>query len=279
MIGDRPECLGPGIEATFHTFLSPPPFTYFPILSIFYDLTSPLFVSFMDKVMEQSNASGAETDREMFSIAKEEHKECVSALENLRLELTSLLLPRCVVRRQRCKIKFLSLNDQLPTPLPQSVLCPNLDLLPEERPLSNLYKYFSLPEVEHIVTKVQNPDSCAPSNVHVRAGKRDETDSKNALLEVRSGTGGDEAAMFARDIFEMYRRFAELKGWQFEGLHCSAIDLGEREGRSTSNSAQRTTSRLHLCFCSSFSRRLVLYDALSDTFSRIVFQLMVVLKS
>lgn len=60
---------------------------------------------------------------------------------------------------------------------------------------------------------------------------RDETDSKNALLEVRSGTGGDEAAMFARELFEMYRRYAELKGWKFEGLHSSSIDAGEVQER------------------------------------------------
>lgn len=59
---------------------------------------------------------------------------------------------------------------------------------------------------------------------------RDETDDKDALLEVRSGTGGDEAAAFAREIFEMYRRFAELKGWEFEMLHSSETDLGREHG-------------------------------------------------
>lgn len=55
---------------------------------------------------------------------------------------------------------------------------------------------------------------------------RNEEDSKNALLEVRSGSGGDEAAAFAKELFEMYRRFAELKGWRFDLLHCSTIDAG-----------------------------------------------------
>lgn len=63
--------------------------------------------------------------------------------------------------------------------------------------------------------------------------RRDEADSKNALLEVRSGSGGDEAAAFAKELFEMYRRFAEVKGWQFEDLHCSRVEAGEsREGCS-----------------------------------------------
>lgn len=63
----------------------------------------------------------------------------------------------------------------------------------------------------------------------IKFNHRDEGDSKNALLEVRSGSGGDEAAAFAKELFEMYRRFAELKGWKFEGMSCSSIDAGESE--------------------------------------------------
>ena len=66
----------------------------------------------------------------------------------------------------------------------------------------------------------------ADNQPHKRKRCRDEGDSKNALLEVRSGSGGDEAAAFAKELFEMYRRFAELKGWKFEGLTCSSIDAG-----------------------------------------------------
>jgi len=43
----------------------------------------------------------------------------------------------------------------------------------------------------------------------------DEADAKNAILEVRAGTGGEEAALFAGELFEMYRRYADHKGWQF----------------------------------------------------------------
>lgn len=45
---------------------------------------------------------------------------------------------------------------------------------------------------------------------------RDEADEKSAILEVRAGTGGDEAALFAGDLFRMYARYAELKGWRVE---------------------------------------------------------------
>ncbi|CAM9300797.1 unnamed protein product [Scytosiphon promiscuus] len=102
----------------------------------------------LEEVMHTTNAGGAEADREMHDIAKEEHADCTAALEQLRLDLTSLLLPR------------------------------------------------------------------------------DEADSKSAILEVRSGSGGDEAAAFAKELFEMYGRFAELKGWKFDIMTCSSIDAG-----------------------------------------------------
>ena len=43
---------------------------------------------------------------------------------------------------------------------------------------------------------------------------KDEADAKNVILEVRAGTGGDEAALFAGDLFRMYCRHAELQGWK-----------------------------------------------------------------
>jgi len=45
---------------------------------------------------------------------------------------------------------------------------------------------------------------------------KDKDDSRNAILEVRAGTGGDEAALFAADLFSMYQRFAAKHGWRFE---------------------------------------------------------------
>ena len=59
----------------------------------------------------------------------------------------------------------------------------------------------------------------------------DAADSRNVILEVRAGTGGDEAALFAADLFRMYQRYAELKGWKFETLGLADTNLGGlREG-------------------------------------------------
>ena len=55
---------------------------------------------------------------------------------------------------------------------------------------------------------------------------RDAADDKNAILEVRAGTGGDEAALFAADLLRMYQRYAEINGWKFELMDISESDLG-----------------------------------------------------
>jgi len=55
---------------------------------------------------------------------------------------------------------------------------------------------------------------------------KDAADDKSAILEVRAGTGGDEAALFAGDLFRMYQRYAELQGWKVEILNENASDLG-----------------------------------------------------
>ena len=51
-------------------------------------------------------------------------------------------------------------------------------------------------------------------------------DRAGLIVEIRAGTGGDEAALFARDLFEMYRRFAETMRWTFEPLDMVPTELG-----------------------------------------------------
>ena len=55
---------------------------------------------------------------------------------------------------------------------------------------------------------------------------KDAADEKPAMLEVRAGTGGDEAALFAGDLLRMYQRFAEEQGWKVELISASASDVG-----------------------------------------------------
>ncbi|MBP6819053.1 peptide chain release factor 1 [Ferrovibrio sp. MS7] len=55
---------------------------------------------------------------------------------------------------------------------------------------------------------------------------KDAADEKNAILEVRAGTGGDEAALFAAELFAMYRGYAAQKGWRFEVMSIADTELG-----------------------------------------------------
>ncbi|MBP2639187.1 MAG: prfA [Firmicutes bacterium] len=64
----------------------------------------------------------------------------------------------------------------------------------------------------------------AELEVHLRP--RDPNDDKNVIVEIRGGAGGDEAALFAGDLFRMYTRYAETQGWKTEILSSNAPDLG-----------------------------------------------------
>jgi len=55
---------------------------------------------------------------------------------------------------------------------------------------------------------------------------RDPRDERNVILEIRAGTGGEEAALFARDLFRTYSRYAERKGWRLEVLSLNPSDIG-----------------------------------------------------
>src|SRR5881396_3145776 len=54
----------------------------------------------------------------------------------------------------------------------------------------------------------------------------DPADSRNTIVEIRAGAGGQESALFAADLHRMYTRYAEARGWKFESLDSSASDLG-----------------------------------------------------
>ncbi|MCF7819991.1 MAG: peptide chain release factor 1 [Candidatus Pacebacteria bacterium] len=63
-------------------------------------------------------------------------------------------------------------------------------------------------------------------NISTELNPTDPHDKKNAIVEIRAGTGGDESALFAADLFRMYNRFCERKGWKIEILSSNQIGLG-----------------------------------------------------
>lgn len=75
------------------------------------------------------------------------------------------------------------------------------------------------PEVEERIEGLQH-------EIQILLLPKDAADEKNAILEIRAGTGGDEAALFAGDLYRMYERYAASKGWRFEVVSASDGDAG-----------------------------------------------------
>ncbi len=73
---------------------------------------------------------------------------------------------------------------------------------------------------------------------------KDADDARNAILEVRAGTGGEEAALFAAQLFRMYQRYAGLRGWRFEILDLSETGLGGFKEASASIAGGGVFARL-----------------------------------
>jgi peptide chain release factor 1 len=73
---------------------------------------------------------------------------------------------------------------------------------------------------------------------------RDPNDEKNVILEIRAGTGGDEAALFAAELFRMYSRFAETQAWRVEVLDSSPSTLGGLKEITASIAGKKVYSRL-----------------------------------
>jgi peptide chain release factor 1 len=73
---------------------------------------------------------------------------------------------------------------------------------------------------------------------------KDPADDKNVIVEIRSGTGGDEAGLFAADLFRMYQRYAERQGWKIDVLNTSASGAGGYKEITFELSGQGAYSKL-----------------------------------
>ncbi len=73
---------------------------------------------------------------------------------------------------------------------------------------------------------------------------KDEADARNAILEIRAGTGGDEAALFAADLFRMYQRYAEEHRWKLELIHLNDTGIGGYKEAIASVSGRDVFARL-----------------------------------
>ena len=89
------------------------------------------------------------------------------------------------------------------------------DLTPEEAEL-----------LQQEIDALQGQLMEAEAELKVALLPKDPNDEKNVLVEIRAGTGGDEAALFAADLFRMYNRYAEKLGWRVELLSSNPTELG-----------------------------------------------------
>jgi peptide chain release factor 1 len=76
-----------------------------------------------------------------------------------------------------------------------------------------------IPALQRRITEIEQ-------RIKVMLLPKDEADERNAILEVRAGTGGEEAALFAAVLFRMYQRYAGVRGWRFDVLDVSETGLG-----------------------------------------------------
>ena len=81
-----------------------------------------------------------------------------------------------------------------------------------------------LAEMEVIELEQKVPD--IEAELKTMLVPKDPRDEKNVFVEVRAGTGGDEAALFAADLFRMYNRYAERQHWKSEVMSASEIGIG-----------------------------------------------------
>ena len=73
---------------------------------------------------------------------------------------------------------------------------------------------------------------------------KDKDDSRNAILEIRAGTGGEEAALFGADLFGMYQKFALEQGWRFEIMEISETGIGGYKEAAANISGQEVFAKL-----------------------------------
>lgn len=103
----------------------------------------------------------------------------------------------------------------------QKDLQENKQLLREESDDADLVELAKVEIEELTVRKKELEDA-----IRLTMLPKDPNDEKNILLEIRAGTGGDEAALFASDLFKMYSRYAETQGWKIEILTSNPIGIG-----------------------------------------------------
>ncbi len=113
----------------------------------------------------------------------------------------------------------------------------NKELLQDNDPEMKALAKAELPELESELTELED-------HLKVLMLPKDPNDEKNIILEIRAGTGGDEAALFSADLFRMYSRYADRNKWKVEVMSASETDGGGFKEVIAMISGVRVYSRL-----------------------------------
>ena len=79
---------------------------------------------------------------------------------------------------------------------------------------------------EEELARLQSEEERLTQEVKLLLLPKDPNDDRNVIIEIRAGTGGDEAALFAQEIYRMYSRYAEKKGWRVEVINANPTGIG-----------------------------------------------------
>ena len=88
-----------------------------------------------------------------------------------------------------------------------------------------------------VVAELEAEETALEAQLRVQLLPRDPNDERDVIIEIRGGTGGEEASIFAADLFRMYARYAERHRWKIETLSTSEIGRRAACARSSSRSA------------------------------------------
>jgi peptide chain release factor 1 len=116
----------------------------------------------------------------------------------------------------------------------------NLEALLSDPSTDKEMKDFASQELQELKTKLPELEL----SIKIRLLPKDEDDERNVILEVRAGTGGEEAALFANALLRMYQRYAAVKGWKYEILDMSETGIGGIREASASITGKGVYARL-----------------------------------
>ena len=152
----------------------------------------------------------------------------IEELEIKRLSLEEKLSDTSLIAKQREYKKVAQEHSQVTKLI---TLCSDYYKVPEELVENNeMLQEEEDPEllelVKHDIDELQERSTKLENDIKFLLLPKDPNDEKNILLEIRAGTGGDEAALFVGDLFKMYSHFADHLSWKVEIMSSSPIGIG-----------------------------------------------------